>query len=374
MKIKIIFIKVFRFIHYSFLLLITKRPFHVIYFVTARCNARCKMCFYLDIIENSSKNLKNELTIDEIKQFLIKAGKVPYFSLSGGEPFLHKKIVQIVDYIALYNKPLIISIASNCSLPEKVERAFNVLCERHPSIQFELQMSIDGIEEEHDSIRQLPGLFQKVVETNRRVAALKELRTNLKIKICVTYSSYNQHTIEKLIDYIHQYLTFDRIILAKAIDSYSNKSCSNVSMNKFLNLCNKVHFINQQQSNKSTMLTEISLIIKKHKESIREKIDNTKSLGRYCNAGRKIVVINETGEVFPCEPLRYSMGNLKEKRFNLNEIIAGNIEKFLKEYPSNRCHCNWGCAQNISVISNIKFISGFFSTLLKGIYPATGFH
>ncbi len=38
-------------------------PSYVIFFVTARCNANCKMCFYKDNMEQSAKT--DELTPEE---------------------------------------------------------------------------------------------------------------------------------------------------------------------------------------------------------------------------------------------------------------------------------------------------------------------
>ena len=59
-------------------------PEYVTFFVTNRCNCKCKHCFFWKELNN----LKNELTLDEIKKISMSMGKFSVLSLTGGEPSL----------------------------------------------------------------------------------------------------------------------------------------------------------------------------------------------------------------------------------------------------------------------------------------------
>jgi MoaA/NifB/PqqE/SkfB family radical SAM enzyme len=335
----------------------SNRLFHLIFFVTGLCNARCKMCFYLDVIEQAAQNLHEELSLEEIQQFLRGAGRIPIVSISGGEPFLRRDFGDIVDYAARINDPLMISVPSNCFAPEKIAGVFSRLCEAHPRTQFELQMSLDGLKDVHDEIRKVPGLFDKVVATNEMIAESQKTRPNLKVKITITYSSFNQDSAEELIDYVDRDLTFDRIVLAMAHGTCSEETKIGLDRQRYQQLLRRADAINAARAREveHSLLTKVNLRVKSAKERLRDEIDQAQSLGRHCNAGRKIAVVSERGEVYACEPLRFSLGNLKDHDYDLMGILNGGRRRFLEKYPSESCHCDWGCGQNMAVVSNPRF-------------------
>lgn len=105
-----------------------------------------------------------------------------------------------------------------------------------------------------------------------------------------------------------------------------------------------------------TLLTKLKIRVKNAKENIRDSIEETQSLGRYCNVSRNIAVVSETWEVYPsCELLDYSLGNLRDQDYDLMGILHKSRDKFLKAHHSSSCHCDWGCAQNVPIVSNPKF-------------------
>ena len=121
----------------------------LVFFVTNRCNLRCKHCFY-------PTNIKpRELTLDEIKDFADK-NKFTQVILTGGEPFLRNDIADIAKIFI--SRGCRINIDTNGSYPEKVE----TFVEKIPNAVF--QISIDGDEELHDEIRG-EGSYKKAMET-----------------------------------------------------------------------------------------------------------------------------------------------------------------------------------------------------------------
>ena len=56
----------------------------MIFFVTDRCNARCKHCFNWDKIRDSKST--EELSLEEIKKISSHFGRIKYMTYGGGEP------------------------------------------------------------------------------------------------------------------------------------------------------------------------------------------------------------------------------------------------------------------------------------------------
>ena len=81
-----------------------KTPKVLTFFITKRCNARCKHCFYWKELNNLKKE---EMTLSQIKTF-VKSLKHPLASvlLTGGEPFLREDLLQICQIFEKYNKTL----------------------------------------------------------------------------------------------------------------------------------------------------------------------------------------------------------------------------------------------------------------------------
>lgn len=102
-----------------------------------------------------------------------------------------------------------------------------------------------------------------------------------------------------------------------------------------------------------TLTTKFATQVKNTKErSMRAYWNERQNLGNYCNAGRKIIVIGETGKVFPCETLWYEMGNLKDYNYNLAKLLRENYPQFHEKYIKPGCHCEWGCGQNVALVTS----------------------
>lgn len=337
---------------------VSRRPFQVNFFVTARCNARCRFCFYLEAIENANANVSKELTLAEIRTVFDRAGRLPYVSLSGGEPFLRRDLADIIDHIARVSDPLMISVPTNGAYTDRIVETFDDVSARHAHVQFEAQLSIDAPEADHDALRQVPGLYKRALDTNRRLAEVRRRRTNLGLKVVITYSAFNQHVVEPLIDTVEATFAFDRLILAKVHGNCDSAARDGLDWDTFRRLLERTRVINAARATTRGFVGNLSVRVKNRKEEMRDRIDRDRSLGRFCNAGRKIVVISETGDVHPCEVLGFKMGNLRDYDLDLPTLMEANYDRFVAAHPRAACHCDWGCAQNIALVTNPRFWPG----------------
>jgi len=105
-------------------------PFNYTISITYRCNSRCKTCYIWKIQHKIPVEM--ELTLDEWEKVLKSLGESPYWiTISGGEPFLHGGLVEIIKIIDKYNSPKIINIPTNGLLykmiPQKVKENLEVI-------------------------------------------------------------------------------------------------------------------------------------------------------------------------------------------------------------------------------------------------------
>ena len=329
--------------------LFSETPFHIILYITSVCNARCEYCYYA---EELNKNIKYELTDDEIVRVFEGVRKIPHLSISGGEPFLRKNIDKILNRITRVSQPRVVSIPTNCSTPERIWSTFDQLCRQYPDTLFDLHISLDGLGKVHDELRKIDGLFEKVMETNVGARELLEKHANFGVKIVSVFSSFNQDRFEELLDHIEKEMAFNRLIVAWPHGTCSEQTKRGLSRQRFEGFVRRAEGMNRKRMSQNTE-TQVAMSVKNTKEHyMRAKWNAEKNLGDYCNAGKKIVVIGETGKVFPCESFWYEMGNLRDFNYDLPRLLREMYPAFHDKHIKPGCHCEWGCAQNVAIVTN----------------------
>ena len=141
--------------------------------VTRRCNLRCKMCQYIEWLENVpvKEQKQGELSTEE---WLNVIDQIPRFSLitfTGGEPFVRKDFLDILTHASARTRTHFIS--NTTMLPE--ERAEAVVClapKRLGGIGFNFAgTSIEGPGDRHDEIRKMRGAFERSMAGIRTLVA-----------------------------------------------------------------------------------------------------------------------------------------------------------------------------------------------------------
>jgi radical SAM protein with 4Fe4S-binding SPASM domain len=134
--------------------------------VTHRCNAGCPMCY-----QNNKLSIAEEMTLGEIKHIIDQLPPWCVLSLTGGEPFIREDFAPILEYGLKKRK---CTILTNASLVTDSHIEMMV-----KSKLLLMAVSIDGIGDTHDGIRKRAGLFDKAVETIRKVQEKKKERNTL---------------------------------------------------------------------------------------------------------------------------------------------------------------------------------------------------
>ena len=136
---------------------------YLIFFVTGRCNAKCELCFYWDNIVAADR--KRELSIDEIERISRSFPNLPYLTLTGGEPVSPGRASPRSRTSSTATPgPSSSSFRPTASCPSGNRELVEAIVSRCPDAYLKIQLSIDGVGEEHDRQRGVPGNFEKMLE------------------------------------------------------------------------------------------------------------------------------------------------------------------------------------------------------------------
>lgn len=131
-----------------------------------KCNLSCAHCFISCGPDNNSHKIMSIENVRDIVEQGIALG-VKEFYFTGGEPFLHPDIKELIELV-LAKAPLTV-LTNGTLLTEKMVIWLKEIKEKFPS-GLELRISLDGYkEEENDSIRG-KGNYEKIMQSIARLS------------------------------------------------------------------------------------------------------------------------------------------------------------------------------------------------------------
>jgi len=158
----------------------------VIWNLVRRCNLMCKHCYSI----SADTDFPNELNTQQVFDVMddLKSFKVPVLILSGGEPLLRPDIYEIAyraKKMGFYT-----ALSTNGTLIDESN------IDKIADIGFEyLGISIDGIEETHDTFRRKEGCFKESMH------ALRLCRDKgIKVGVRFTMTKDNAEELPQLLD------------------------------------------------------------------------------------------------------------------------------------------------------------------------------
>lgn len=262
-------------------------PFGIIG-ITYRCNAKCYMC---NIWKNPTKKE------DEIKPEHLDS--IPYMkstNMTGGEPFIREDIEQLIEKVYFKTKRLVIS--TNGYFTERILKTV-----RHfPKIG--IRVSLEGLPSANDELRGIKDGFDHGLRT---IISLKSMGFK-DIGFAITVSDRNVDDLIELYE------------LAKSMNvEFASAAIHNAFyFHKFDNKFERPEYAAMRFEELSKKLLKTL----RPKNWFRAYFNY--NLANYirgnprplpCPAGQDFFFIDPRGEVFACNALNESMGNIKENDF-----------------------------------------------------------
>lgn len=185
-------------------------PLNLTYSITNACNSRCQTCDIWSSCSGDEPDTAKELSLDEVETAFRNIGNVYFFNISGGEPFLRKDIVQIVELACRYLDPKVIHIPTNGLLPKRIERLTRQMLNGLPlwgqtATRLTLKPSFDGVGDFHDWMRGVEGNYNKLVETIGLLKALQSEFDTLGVGLGTVISTMNCSRLPEIIEQANRF-------------------------------------------------------------------------------------------------------------------------------------------------------------------------
>lgn len=322
---------------------IFRNPFKLNYFVTYRCNSRCKIC-------NIWKSYKNtgeiELDIQEVRSlFQSLKGRIFWINLTGGEPFLRDDISEIVTEAVKIVNPLILNIPTNGLLPDKAYDFSNRLKRRLKEIEntnIIVSVSIDSLGRKDDDLRGIDGAFEKAIETFRILSSSGIMEVYFQVNV----SGYNISEIEQILSGVSDYGRYV-ITFAHRADLYKNEQ---TKMTADIYRDEIIRFV--ENFLKSMKIRDIhSVMTNLYIRGMKDFLLNNKAPVR-CAALRSTITIDPYGNLLSCPYKTEPLENIRNYGMDPFRLIL--TEERISDIRRQNMDCNI-CWQNCEAIPSIIF-------------------
>ena len=328
--------------------------------VTNLCNSRCRTCYLWQLHQDKPELKEKDFKTWEFEEtFQNLNSKIFWVTMSGGEPFLRADLPQICESFNRYCSPKIINIPTNSLLPSTIESKTKEILEKCPGADLVINLSLDGVGEEHDRIRNVPGNFKLFLDTYERLSRLKSEFPNFQIGI---HSVVSKFSIDGLMDVyeLAEKMNADSYITEVA---EHRTELFNVDKDITPTAAEYKQFIRklsesikaESKSSKSVSKTTQAFRLVYYELVARELAEHKQVIP--CYAGYASAQINAFGDVWPCCVLGYSkpMGNLRENNYNFRKIWfskqATDVRMHIK---ARNCSCPLANAHYTNILLSFR--------------------
>ncbi|OGF20903.1 hypothetical protein A2Y83_02665 [Candidatus Falkowbacteria bacterium RBG_13_39_14] len=150
--------------------------------ITYKCNARCRIC-----------NIWQKKAPDEIDPGILNLPcGVKDINITGGEPFLHPSLIEIIGRLKEKTPKANIVISTNGFAADLILKKVEEILKIDPNIG--IAVSLDGAGNVHDNTRGVPGGFKKAAKTIEKLQSMK-LKN---LKIAFTIGDHNINELKKI--------------------------------------------------------------------------------------------------------------------------------------------------------------------------------
>ena len=278
--------------------------------ITHNCNYGCSYC----IFSCDKKRVDGELTTEEcfyVIDELVKSG-FKHLKITGGEPFIRKDLVEILEYAS---KKLIVDVSTNASfINDEIVNRLNKI-----NLKM-IHVSLDGNKEEHEAVR-------GKLTYERTINGLKSLKNSKnKVRIGSVIHAKNENNLENLVkDSIN--IGANEIIFSimEPVDGQSKSLVKRISNEELIKTIDNIK--EKYQSN----------II------VNYNFGKQTTFVKECPAGDKFLYINNMGFVSPCpwvyENNKNCISKISLRNNTLKDVLKDkNISLFLNSKSKGVCY------------------------------------
>jgi len=293
--------------------------------ITEACDQRCKHCYIYALGSHAKfKEMAVEdmvKVIDNCQTFCEKAGRLPYFYITGGDPILHPRFWTLVELLKARDLPFAI-LGNPFHLTDEVcRRLKDHGCRKY-------QLSLDGLRETHDRIRR-PGSYD---ETLAAIPPLK--RAGIDVAIMATVSKWNVAEIPALVDVAVEHEA-DIFAFARYCPSMADRdtTCSPEEYRDMMEACWEKFQDYEARGCKTTFnLKDHLWTLFQYEKGLFDPKDYPEDDMIYggCNCGNCHMTILSDGAVYACRRMESKVGSALTD--DLYDLFTGDAYEEYRQY------------------------------------------
>jgi len=336
-------------------------PLYFVFFVTENCNAHCSHC----LLGQRTEWVKDELTVDEIEKVSASMSDMLFFTPTGGEPFIRQDLPEIVRIFKVNNHAANVGIPTNGSLTGRVVESTETMLKQNPNIDLHIDVSIDGIGDDHDRIRNTPGLFDRAVRTYRELRNLEKHYPNFSVCVQITVSALNQDNLLPLYAYLGKELGVNTVFTLLTRGEPADPMTKDFDITKYEEFHRAL-----ERDNKALILSGYYKMpfsdVLNAKRIVRPRIiANTVRQNRYqipCFAGTLGGAMFSRGQVLPCEVRPDRMiASVRDYDYDFRKVwYSQRADEMRRDIRDTKCFCTYECFLTVNILFNPLVLPSVF--------------
>ena len=272
---------------------------------------------------------------------------------SGGEPTLRRELADIVDLFVRNNGVSHINLPTNGLKPDRIVEVTEHCLTRNKHLELHVNIALDGLRDSHDSMRGVPGNFDKALQSARWLRQLKpKFGQRMRVHFNTVITRDNMDEIVPLAEWIQSEGLVDahyfNLIRGDAKDP-ELKEIQRAALRKIYPRVAAIQWRYAEGLFAGNPLTKwlkkaayVGTLAFHH----RLQFQNAEESVRWpmaCTAGETSAVIDFDGRVRACE-LRQPIGNLRDHDMNFKVFWESSARKNEPaQIACDQCWCSHVC-------------------------------
>ncbi len=342
-------------------------PAHIVLFVTNKCNMECDHCFLVESGELNNIKRDQILSLENVRKLANSNPKLLALSITGGEPFLRKDLSEIIQEFVRSGYLKSINMVTNGYQTYRIVSCLEKILKENPGINIFLSISLDGDNKTHNKIRKNNIAYSNAINTIKKLTKISKKNKKLSVGVNSTYIGSNYHSILELYKELKNIdLNYVSLNLVRGTTWQSRPK--GIDLKQYEYLCGLKDELINSKSKQSSLMN--SIMISKGKlmtKIIAETFHKDQSISN-CFAGSLFGVIKDNGDVFACEQLSTSLGNLSDVDYDLSKIwFSQKAQKQRCSINNHECHCTYECVSSCNIFFNPKYYPFLFKEMASSV-------
>ncbi len=325
-------------------------PVNVAVSIISTCNSRCLTC---NIWAEHTPGEGKDLTVEEFDRVFKSLGHMPFwFTVSGGEPFMRKDIVEICKSLYDNCHPTQINIPTNSLVWRPIRERVAAIADYCKDSELVINLSLDGVGDKHDEVRGIKGNFEKVMLVYRQLRELN--RPNLTIGVHSVISNFNIDHFPELHEFVTTQMRPDSYISEIAEERVELSTIGTGITpvgEKYAQAVN--HMIEASAHEAHHGQSKFIQAFRRKYYELVKKMLSAKTQVIPCYAGWASTHIAPNGDIWTCAVRAEPIANVKDYDYDFKKIWFSKLAKPIRTSIKNKeCYCPLANAAYTSMLMN----------------------